>query len=219
MADIRRTAPPHAEPVAGPVEPEPSPARNGRRPIASRARLPGRIVLRRWTGGLFVTYLVALALIAYWPTPVDRDAHDSVVWVIDLLQRLGAPEWLRYNAIEYAANIVLFVPVGLFVVILAGGSLLAWHGLRAATRDVDSLRTVDPELAHAVAEVARIHDLAPEWLNHRAAMFTPATLTPADCVQLDVHPRLTVLGAPLDQVFVMKLYAARDRDLEDLRIL
>lgn len=121
MADSRPTAPPQARPAAGPVERSPSPSENERHPIASRARLPGRLALHRWTVGLFVTYLVALALIAFWPTPVDRDAHDSVVWFIDLLQRLGAPGWVRYNAIEFAANIVLFVPVGLFVVILAGG--------------------------------------------------------------------------------------------------
>lgn len=33
------------------------------------------------------------------------------------------------------------------------------------------------------------------------------------------HPRLRVLGAPLDQVFLMKFYAARDRDLDDLRVV
>ena len=105
------------------------------------------------------------------------------------------------------------------IVILAGGSLLAWHGLRSSTRDVDTLRHVDPELATAVTEVAQVHGLSPGWLNHQAAMFTPATLLAADCTTLDKHPRLLVLGAPLDQVFLMKLYAARDRDLDDLRVL
>lgn len=38
------------------------------------------------------------------------------------------------------------------LVVLAGGSLLAWHGLRESTRDVDSLCPVDLELAHAADE-------------------------------------------------------------------
>jgi hypothetical protein len=53
-------------------------------------------------------------------------------------------------------------------------------------------------------------------LNDSAAMFKPATLRDSDC-QLELERgRLLVLGAPLDQVFVMKLYASRAPDLDDL---
>jgi hypothetical protein len=105
------------------------------------------------------------------------------------------------------------------LVVLAGGSLLAWHGLRESTRDVDSLRPLDTELARAADEVGAAHGLAAGWLNARAAAFIPLTLHVEDCAVLLDHPRLRVLGAPLDQVFLMKLYAARDRDLDDLRAL
>lgn len=105
------------------------------------------------------------------------------------------------------------------IIVLAGGSLLAWHGLRDSTRDVDSLRQVDSEVAVAAAEVAHDHGLAPQWLNAHAAMFTPATLNLDECRVLAEHPRLLVLGAPFDQIFLMKLYAARARDLDDLRVL
>ncbi|MGB7980022.1 MAG: hypothetical protein WCF36_04430 [Candidatus Nanopelagicales bacterium] len=105
------------------------------------------------------------------------------------------------------------------LVVLAGGSLLAWHGLRESTRDVDSLRPLDLELARAADEVGATHGLAAGWLNARAATFIPRTLHVADCAILLDHPLLRVLGAPLDQVFLMKLYAARDRDLDDLRAL
>lgn len=105
------------------------------------------------------------------------------------------------------------------VVIVAGGSLLAWQGLRESTRDVDSLLPLAAELAQAADEVGAAHGLAVGWLNARAAAFSPLTLRLADCTTLFAHPRLRVLGAPLDQVFLMKLYAARDRDLDDLRAL
>lgn len=47
------------------------------------------------------------------------------------------------------------------LIIMVGGSLLAWHGLRDTTMDVDSTRRLDDELVAAVAEVAAAHDLDP----------------------------------------------------------
>ena len=62
----------------------------------------------------------------------------------------------------------------------------------------------------------RQHGLSPHWVNSAASAFTPDTLEIDRCFTLKDHPRLLVLGAPLDQVFVMKLHAARDRDREAL---
>ncbi len=59
------------------------------------------------------------------------------------------------------------------VVVLAGGSLLAWRGLRESTRGVDSLRVLDAELARAAEEVGADHGLAVGRLNARAAGFSP----------------------------------------------
>ena len=102
------------------------------------------------------------------------------------------------------------------VVIVVGGSLLALRDLRQTTVDVDSVRRLDSELMTAVAAVAVDHGLAPRWLNDSAAMFKPATLREGDCHVELKRGRLLVLGAPLDQVFVMKLYASRAPDLDDL---
>jgi hypothetical protein len=101
-------------------------------------------------------------------------------------------------------------------IIVAGGSLLAWHGLRESTVDVDSVQRLDPELRAAVAEVAARHDLAPRWLNDNAAMFRPQTLSESTCDVLLDHPRLLVLGASYRDVFLMKLFAARATDHDDL---
>ena len=101
MTDSNRTPPPMRP---GPAVPDGS----------------ARTRLRRWAPRLMLVYLVALALIAFWPAPVDRDAHDALLAVIDWLQERGAPGWVRYSLVEFAANVVLFVPVGLFVMILAG---------------------------------------------------------------------------------------------------
>ncbi|TFD17270.1 VanZ family protein [Cryobacterium sp. TMT1-21] len=80
----------------------------------------GRARLRRWALRLGLAYLVALLLIAFWPTPVDRDAHDFLLATLGWLQGHGAPGWVRYDLVEFMANVVLFVPVGMIVVILAG---------------------------------------------------------------------------------------------------
>jgi hypothetical protein len=68
----------------------------------------------------------------------------------------------------------------------------------------------------AAHRVARAHDLAPDWLNDASAAFRPDTLTEDVCTELYIHSRLRVLGAPLDQVFLMKVHAARAPDYSDL---
>ena len=100
--------------------------------------------------------------------------------------------------------------------VLVGGSLLAWRGLRETTDDVDSVRRVDAELKTAIAHVADHHDLPPDWLNDNAAMFMPATFEASDCEILLERPRLVVLGAPLEMIFVMKLYRAQPNDRDDM---
>lgn len=97
-----------------------------------------------------------------------------------------------------------------------GGALLAWYGLRDTTLDVDSLRKIDTELRVAVEFVAARHGLRIDWLNDNAAPFAPTTFQETDCAVLLEHPRLMLLGAPLDQVFLMKLYRLNAQDYEDL---
>jgi hypothetical protein len=103
-------------------------------------------------------------------------------------------------------------------IVVVGGSLLALRGLRQSTLDVVTVARIEAELADAVASVARVHDLAPAWLNGASAPFRPQTFVQADCEILLDRPRLLVLGAPLRHVFMMKLFAARvrTRDYDDL---
>lgn len=102
--------------------------------------------------------------------------------------------------------------------VIVGGSLLALQGLRQSTLDVDTMERIDEELRDAVVRVALRHDLAPAWLNDSAAAFRPKTFDEGDCEVLLDRDRLLVLAAPLRQVFVMKLFAARvrARDYDDL---
>lgn len=104
-------------------------------------------------------------------------------------------------------------------IVIVGGALLALHGVRDATRDVDTVWPVGEGLAAAVERVARNHDLGPKWLNDRSRSFLPATFDLAECEVLLDHPRLVVFGAPLDQVFLMKVHAGRAVDAADIEAL
>lgn len=111
-------------------------------------------------------------------------------------------------------------PVGpQHTLIIVGGSLLAWRGLRQATEDVATICRIDEELRTAVQQVATRHGLAANWLNDHAAPFSPVTLEVDACELFFEHPRLRVLGAPLCDVFLMKLYRADPNDLADMQVI
>jgi glycopeptide antibiotics resistance protein len=63
-------------------------------------------------------YVVALAMIGFWRTPVDQNVAvtqlEPVVWMADLFG-LTVPQ--SYSAVEAAANVVLFMPLGALVLL------------------------------------------------------------------------------------------------------
>jgi glycopeptide antibiotics resistance protein len=77
-------------------------------------RIPRRVLLL-----LLLAYLVALALIAYWPTPVDRGFDGTLFGVLSRLRAAGFG-WITYDLVESAANVLLFVPLGLLLGLLVG---------------------------------------------------------------------------------------------------
>lgn len=63
---------------------------------------------------LAVVYFAALAGILFWPSPVDKPIGSEVWQIIAWLHNFGIPTWLvGYKQIEFAANILLFVPFGI----------------------------------------------------------------------------------------------------------
>jgi VanZ family protein len=86
--------------------------------------------LRSVTVVAALAYFAALVAIAFWPVRVDQNAGDLLYRLFTWLYRHDAPRWLDYDFLEFSANVVLFIPVGLFVVILAGGRRW-WLGILA----------------------------------------------------------------------------------------
>jgi glycopeptide antibiotics resistance protein len=80
---------------------------------------------------LLALYLVTVAFIVLWPSPVDQQAHGAIARMLIGLRAAGAPDWIDYNLVETSANVAMFVPIGL----LAGIQLregLRWLALPAA---------------------------------------------------------------------------------------
>lgn len=57
--------------------------------------------------------LIALSVIAFWPSPVDQPVQGQLAAVLDYLHRHGIPAWFNYKFVEASANVALFVPLGI----------------------------------------------------------------------------------------------------------
>lgn len=115
--------------------------------IPPRPPLPSPETDRRQTGVLrrpgawLLAYGVALAAIAFWPTPVDAGARP-------LLRAIHAlVPLLTYSRIEFAANVLLFVPVGLLVTLVLRDR--QWLVLPLAILATVTIETVQAVALHA----------------------------------------------------------------------
>ena len=69
---------------------------------------------------LTVAYLFALAWLTLTPTSNGERAFSLLGRLVDIFQRHESTAWFTYSLAEFMANIVLFVPMGVFVVLLFG---------------------------------------------------------------------------------------------------
>ncbi|MEZ3159162.1 VanZ family protein [Microbacterium sp. BWT-B31] len=100
-----------------------------------------RVVLPAPRGGAdarawFTAYLVALAAVAFWPTPVDRGASG----LLDAITR--AVPWLTYDLIEVTANLLLFVPFGGLLALVVTPRGLVVPIAFAATLAIETLQAL-----------------------------------------------------------------------------
>jgi glycopeptide antibiotics resistance protein len=78
------------------------------------------------TGG----YLIFVAWLTLTPQPIGPDQQEFIQRVLDGLHRRGYAQSLDYDRLEFLANVALFVPIGMFLLLLfgAGGWWLAALG-------------------------------------------------------------------------------------------
>ena len=94
------------------------------------------------TGG----YLVFVAWLTLTPQPIDANDQQYIHRVLDALHRRGYAETIDYDRLEFLANIAMFVPVGMFLLLLfgAGGWWLAGIGTFAMTVFIETVQTQIP---------------------------------------------------------------------------
>jgi glycopeptide antibiotics resistance protein len=56
--------------------------------------------------------MLPLALVAFWPSPIDKPVEGQLAGFLILVHAMGIPGWVNYSFIEAIANVVLFVPLG-----------------------------------------------------------------------------------------------------------
>ena len=85
--------------------------------------------LRRPAVVLLAGYLAALACVGFWPTPVECPAAGLLRSVLRFLQEQPLTAGIRAGHVEVAANVALFVPLGVLVAMLlpARRWWLAWQ--------------------------------------------------------------------------------------------
>lgn len=75
---------------------------------------------------VLIGMMVPLALIAFWPTPVDQPIQGLLARILRFLHRNGIPDWFSYRFVEASANVALFIPIG-FVSSLAFSTKAWWR--------------------------------------------------------------------------------------------
>ncbi|NUT71238.1 VanZ family protein [Pseudarthrobacter sp. C4D7] len=75
---------------------------------------------------ILAAMVVPLALVAFWPTPVDQPVSGQLAIVLNFLHHHGIPRWFNYDFVERSANVALFLPVG-FVGALAFPNKKWWQ--------------------------------------------------------------------------------------------
>ncbi|MGE3192651.1 MAG: VanZ family protein [Microbacteriaceae bacterium] len=74
-----------------------------------------RVVVPAVAGALV---LAGVLLIGLLPDRVDGGVERPIRAFIDTLQEAGAPGWVNYDLVDFLANILFFVPIGLLGALL-----------------------------------------------------------------------------------------------------
>jgi glycopeptide antibiotics resistance protein len=67
-------------------------------------------------------YLGLVGWLTLGPQPLDEEPNGVLFRLLDLLGRHSSTSWITYFGLEFTANILMFVPVGLFFLLLLGRS-------------------------------------------------------------------------------------------------
>lgn len=67
-----------------------------------------------------LAYLAVVAWVTLGPQPDFGAKNSAVMRVLDVLWEHPATQWVTYDGVEFTANIAMFLPIGLFFLLLFG---------------------------------------------------------------------------------------------------
>ena len=98
-----------------------------------------------------IAYLAFVGWVTLTPGSDAPTRSDLVMRVLARLQAYRHLDWLTFHRAEYLANIALFVPIGLFLLLLFG-SRLWWLALAAAITMTSFIETVQKAIPGRVSD-------------------------------------------------------------------
>jgi len=99
------------------------------------------------------------------------DGTDGFVWtVLSVLDRIPGARWIDYADVEFAANIAMFFPVGMFFVLLLGRGKW-WMAML-----LGFAMSVAIELAQLLVFTTRVADIRDVWSNSAGAVLGALTV-------------------------------------------
>ena len=75
-------------------------------PVLHRIRVASAILL--------LTFCSVIAVITFWPGPPDPAGQDALKNFLAQAHANGLPRWISFGKVEFSANVLMFVPIGLF---------------------------------------------------------------------------------------------------------
>jgi len=71
-------------------------------------------------GTLTVAYLAIVGWVTLGPQPFDEHSGGWIYRMLDVFQAHNVTDWITYDRLEFMSNIAMFVPIGLFFLLLFG---------------------------------------------------------------------------------------------------
>lgn len=69
---------------------------------------------------LTLAYIVFVGFVTLTPAPFDSNVNGLISRALDVFSQHRVTDWITFNRLEFVANIGMFVPIGLFLVLLFG---------------------------------------------------------------------------------------------------
>jgi hypothetical protein len=63
---------------------------------------------------LLISFCSVIAVITFWPGPPDPVGQDALKNFLAQAHANGLPRWFSFGKVEFTANVLMFVPIGMF---------------------------------------------------------------------------------------------------------